>query len=158
MTTRTLQRPGSSLPLRDLLGYAGLAPFVGGLAAMALSGEPQLAELAGRAMVGYAAVIASFLGAVHWGLAAQAVATRQAARLAWGVTPALLAWLLLATPTGFALPGFALLFGLILWVDLRLLPAADDAYRRLRTRLTATAVATLLGAALLVNGAAAIGA
>ena len=97
----------------------------------------------------YAAVIASFLGAVHWGMAVQQNDRFTRARLRWGVTPALIAWVLLAvTPAGVALVGFAFLFRLILIVDRFLLPALDDTYRQMRVHLSVVVVVSLLVAAL----------
>ena len=46
------------------LGYAGLLPFFGGLA---LLWYPPMADLGISALTLYAAVILSFVGAVHWG-------------------------------------------------------------------------------------------
>ena len=49
------------------LGYAGLLPFVL-LAVATWVAEPGHRAFAGLALAGYGAVIASFLGAIHWGL------------------------------------------------------------------------------------------
>jgi hypothetical protein len=47
----------------------------------------------------YAAVILSFLGAVHWGIALWETDTERLwRRLGWGVTPSLLAWIALLLP------------------------------------------------------------
>lgn len=72
-----------------LLGYAGLIPFT------VLAGLVCLADDAWRpgcmsALRGYAACIASFLGAIHWGLAMKRAAPGSAA-FWWGVVPSLLA-------------------------------------------------------------------
>lgn len=51
-----------------LLGFAGLVPFlVFGL--WSVSADPASAGASARALVGYGAVILSFIGGVHWGLA-----------------------------------------------------------------------------------------
>lgn len=78
-----------------LLGAAGVLPFLG-LALAALSrGEPEATRLVGL-LVGYGAVILSFLGAVHWGLVLAAPqADRAALRLSLGVLPALAGWVAL---------------------------------------------------------------
>lgn len=99
------------------------------------------------ALAAYAAVIASFLGAMHWGIAATGGGVTARARLRCGVTPALLGWLLLSLPAPFALAGFALLFGSILAVDRRVLPLPDDGYARLRLHLTAIVMLSLALAA-----------
>ena len=107
--------------LAVLLGLGGLVPFLGcGAGAVALQGE--WARLSLFALIGYAACILSFLGAVHWGLAldvpllpagsplqlavVQPPAV-QRARLGLGVLPSLIAWAgLLAAFAG--LPSVAL--------------------------------------------------
>jgi hypothetical protein len=133
---------------RTWLGYAGLVPFVAGLGVILLAGRPAWEAAASDAVRHYAAVIASFLGAVHWGVAAGGDDGLRRARLRWGVTPALIAWVLLALPTAAALGGFAALFLLILVVDTRLLPVPDDDYRALRLRLSLVVVTVLLLAAM----------
>jgi hypothetical protein len=75
------------------LGYGGLVPFVAFCAGSLLGGAH--ADLSRAALFSYGAVILSFVGALHWGiaLAAPGLATRQRAALfAWSVLPALLAW------------------------------------------------------------------
>lgn len=138
---------------RRWLGYAGLIPFLAGLAAILLADRPAWETAAYDAMRHYAAVIASFLGAVHWGIAVGSNDDLRPARLRWGVTPALIAWVLLALPTPVSLAGFATLFLLILAVDSRLLPVPDDDYRALRLRLSLVVVTVLLIAAVTGAGA-----
>jgi hypothetical protein len=134
------------------LGHAGLIPFVICAALIALVSDPVWTDLAVDTLRGYAAVIASFLGAVHWGAAAAARDGLHRARLRWGVAPALIAWTLLAIPAAYAFGGFAVLFGLILIVDRYLLPVLDDAYRRLRLQLTLVVIAAMIVAAAAVPG------
>jgi len=76
-----------------LIGLAGLAPFVVGALGAWLA-EPAAAALALNAMLGYGAVILSFLGGVHWGRAlAPDLAMRPSwMQLIWSVTPALIGW------------------------------------------------------------------
>lgn len=141
------------------LGLLGLLPFfalallawlpddaaIGALAA------PRFAQLA---LAGYAAVILSFLGAVHWGLAlGQGVmpATLQRQSLSWGVVPSLLGWvaLLLLFLGVAAWLVFALLIAdlwLVRLMDGALLcsrPAPSAEYLALRTKLTAGATLAL---------------
>ncbi len=127
---------------RRWLGYAGLLPFLACLAVMIAGSETWQASASGL-LLSYAALIASFLGAVHWGVAGDGPDGRQLARLRWGVTPALVAWALLLLPQPFAFAGLTLLFVLILVVDRYLLPVLDDGYRQLRLRLSLIVVATL---------------
>ncbi|WP_431269434.1 DUF3429 domain-containing protein [Dankookia sp. P2] len=61
------------------------------------------------ALAAYGAVILSFLGAVHWGLALRAPAAEAAAmapRLGLGVVPSLVGWVALLLPP---LPGLSML-------------------------------------------------
>lgn len=128
--------------LRSSLGYAGLIPFAGCLALIVAGNDPALRTLATFALLSYAAIIVSFLGAVHWGPTLCQSALQVPARLIWGVTPAIVAWLLLLLPTADALLGMALLFALALLIDGWLLPLPDPNYRRLRIPLSLAAIAT----------------
>ena len=76
------------------LGYAGLIPFVL-LAIGSWVADPEHRLAAGFALASYGAVIASFLGAIHWGLVVRDASGQSAALLGWGVVPSLLAWLAL---------------------------------------------------------------
>ena len=134
---------------RARLGYAGLMPFLVCLATVLWTDNPAIVDLAVDALRFYAAVIASFLGAVHWGVLTKD-SDRRLARLRWGVIPALSAWVLLFLPAGLGLLGFALLFLVILMVDLRIPPLPDKSYQKLRLRLSLTVVMTLLIAALIL--------
>lgn len=149
MTTGTIDTPWRRE--RAWLGYAGLFPFVAALAALATTSDPATQALAVDVLRFYAAVIASFLGAVHWGVAVVDPAMRRA-RLRWGVTPALIAWTLLLIPTVPALVGFVALFAAVLYVDWRLLPLPDEQYRLLRAQLSTGVILILAVAAGLVGG------
>ncbi|MGY3448560.1 DUF3429 domain-containing protein [Bradyrhizobium sp. USDA 4353] len=87
---------GIPTPMR-ILGLGGLIPFVG-LAAVVIAGQEPSRLMAVHAQIAYGAVILSFLGAVHWGLAVQMPAMADWWRMAWGVTPALLGWVALLLP------------------------------------------------------------
>lgn len=77
--------------LAVLLGVAGLIPFlVCGIGA--IGAQAQTAQDMTTALVAYAAVNLSFLGAVHWGLAMAPGARFQQQRLVLGVMPALIGW------------------------------------------------------------------
>lgn len=79
------------------LGYLAVVPFVAG-AALAWWGGGETRVLAMRALVAYAAVVASFIGAIHWGFGFTQT-DPQARLFAWGVAPSIVAWLsLLVTP------------------------------------------------------------
>ena len=83
------------------LGVAGLAPFIL-LGLLALGPEVLQARRMTLLLVAYGAVILSFLGAVHWGLALaqqDVVAPHgERARFLLGVAPALIGWVALALP------------------------------------------------------------
>jgi hypothetical protein len=139
---------------RRWLGFAGLVPFAGCLAVLLVADAPRWQALAATTLQHYAAIIAAFLGAVHWGIAAIVEDDTRIARLRWGITPALISWALLILPTPAAMLGFAALFALILAVDLYLLPALDDDYRALRRPLSIAVIAVLVLAAFVSPGAA----
>ena len=86
--------------LAVVLGLGGLLPFLGcTIGIIAFPGDVPVPNLV-QAIIDYGAVILSFLGAVHWGLALEPApsvsAPGQAAldgrRLALGVLPALVGW------------------------------------------------------------------
>lgn len=134
------------------LGIAGAVPFITGAGAMWVL-PPDLQLVAAEWLRTYAAVILSFVGAVHWGFAM--LHPRLDARdrdvvWSWSVVPALVAWvgLLLSLRAGLTLSAamfvvhwtmdrqFAARFGLPPW------------YLRLRGGLTAVVVTCLIVAAL----------
>lgn len=118
------------------LGYAGLIPFLAALAGFMLSDDVRQAYFA-QQFLAYGAVILSFVGAVHWGVALGGGRLRMM-RMAFSVLPALLAWAALLLP---AAAGAWLLFagfvGLRMWEASP--PVAETLpawYRSMRTRLT----------------------
>ena len=125
------------------LGYLGLIPFVAG-GALALFGDEAASGLGLRAVIAYGAVIVSFVGAIHWGLALAGGAP--AGRLyVVSVLPSLVAWpaLLFDARTGLVLlivafVGIWLHERVSLWTTL--FPAW---FARLRTQLTSVAVIVL---------------
>ena len=135
-------------PLASLMGFGGLIPFFI-CAGAAHSGVSPWAGLALVVIGIYGAVILSFVGAVHWGLAM--AGGRRHGWYVWSVVPALYAWfpiVFLDTRTALLalVPGF-----LICWsVDRR---AADAGllpgwYMRLRHMLTLGASMALAAASL----------
>lgn len=133
------------------LGYSGLIPFLFfGVSAWV----PQEAwrDFSLHALGVYAAVILSFLGAVHWGLYL-ADREHRAARLpgpAWAVIPSVAAWGALLLPTSMALALLALMFPLVLLVDRNSLPRhrMPAHYMAMRGFLTLGATLTLIAGAL----------
>jgi uncharacterized membrane protein len=129
-----------------MLGYGGLIPFLG-LAALPWM-APIHASLWQQAQLTYAAVILSFVGALHWGFAMLApdltIRTRTAAYV-WSVVPALLAWAALLLPARIGSLVLILIFLAHYGLDRSLsramtLPAW---YLPMRWRLTAVAVLSI---------------
>ena len=106
----TGRRTTGNRRLHHSLGYAGLAPFVVCAAMVLLGHSPEIRVQALEAMMLYAAVVASFIGAVHWGAWLVEYPDTRPARLGWGVLPSLAGWALLFVPTSWALPGFIALY------------------------------------------------
>jgi hypothetical protein len=124
------------------LGYAGLLPFVVGCLLIWLVDprEEDPYRFVRFATAAYAALVASFLGGIHWGLAfARDVSDRWP--LAWGVMACLLAWLGVLMPPH---AGLAWLGGVLIAcyvVDRRAYPRLGVAdWLTLRFRLTLVAV------------------
>ena len=151
----TAGKAGPSLWARRL-GSGGLIPFVG-LAAALWAGWPADWPPASTALLGYGATIASFLGAIHWGLVMRGereASAQHVPSLLWGVVPSLLGWvaLLLGPATGL------LLIAALLWacfaVDRVLYPRFQlQAWLPMRWRLTLVAsLSCLAGAAALLLG------
>jgi hypothetical protein len=128
------------------LGYGGLLPFaVLALAVCWPGGDGQ--DFYGFVLLAYGATIASFLGAIHWGLAMRGGGPQQLAFL-WGVAPSLLAWTALLQPAPWGLLVLAVLLLLCYAVDRRLYPRYQlPGWLPMRLRLTAVACASCLAAA-----------
>jgi len=127
------------------LGIAGLLPFWG-LAVLVSIADPALSETALRAQMAYGALILSFLGGVHWGIAAVNRLNAGWLRLGWGVTPSLVAWAALFLPPAWGLCVLVSGFLTAAVIDFRIF-TADNAtvwFARLRTILSAGAVSALL--------------
>lgn len=124
--------------LARALGAGGLVPFVG-LALVLWLVPPDPAAWVALALIGYGALIVSFLGGIHWGVAmARGQATT--GHLAWGVAPSLLAWPALLMPAYAALPWLGLLLVLCYVVDRRLYAATGlGRWLTLRWRLSMVA-------------------
>jgi hypothetical protein len=102
--------------LAVLLGAAGLIPFLVCALAAISSRPPGQLNPGVLALVGYGAVILSFLGGVHWGFVldgpgeGSAPKPRMATRLLLGVVPALIGWAaLLASAIEWHTAGLAIL-------------------------------------------------
>ena len=87
MNTALAARSPDPLSIPSRLGYLGLLPFVLGAALVWIVRADVHAYVA-LALSTYAALILSFLGAIHWGLAMRQPANNTTAWV-WGVVPAL---------------------------------------------------------------------
>ena len=127
------------------LGGTGLIPFIAPVGVLWL-GAPVWRELAWAVLHGYAAVILSFVGAIHWGAALRENdAGRLWQAMGWSVVPALLAWVTLLLPHSYGVALLLLGFAAQYWMDRRAvaqgwLPAW---YGQLRRLLTAGVTACL---------------
>ncbi|MBI3155989.1 MAG: DUF3429 domain-containing protein [Burkholderiales bacterium] len=139
--------PSSSHPLPPgarLLGLAGLIPFIAGALALALLDDAARVPAA-RVLAGYAAVIVSFLGGVHWGLGFARPRAPTTIFL-WGVVPSLIAWVALLLPPAAGLVLLATMLVLCYGVDRAVYPRLGVAHW-LPLRRTLSVVAVLSCAA-----------
>jgi hypothetical protein len=136
----------SSTPsqLATRLGYAGLIPFVL-LAALLWIVQADLRPWLTIALTSYAALIATFLGGIHWGIAAQRPHHEQPFHYIWGITPSLIAWLALIMPAYAGLPLLAFLLAICYLVDLKSYAAAGwSGWLPMRLKLTAVSAGSCL--------------
>ncbi|MES2398948.1 MAG: DUF3429 domain-containing protein [Pseudomonadota bacterium] len=143
MNASTTPDPSASA---KLLGYGGLIPFVL-LAFGAWFAPADWHPYIGFALLGYGATIASFLGAIHWGLAMrdEAAQSRQSLLvLGWGVVPSLIAWIALMVGLVAGSANALFVIAALLWVcfavDRRVYPHFNvQAWLPLRFALTLVA-------------------
>mgnify|MGYP000157996259 FL=1 len=135
-----------------LLGFGGVIPFLVLFLALLLGFEPgfMTSERITLWLLAYAAVIISFLGAVHWGVALtlddKQFEKESGKYFVYGILPALLAWFALLLPHNISLFVMAALVMLAYGVDAMLLfKRLKCDYSILRLYLT-TAVSLLLAA------------
>jgi hypothetical protein len=121
------------------LGHAGLLPFLLGALLVWVGLAPELHAFVTGAMSAYAALIVSFLGGIHWGLAFRLTAP-PASLFVWGVVPSLVAWVAVLMPphAGLVLHGVMLVACYL--VDRRVYPVQAAAHwLTLRFRLSSVA-------------------
>ncbi len=141
-------------PMALKLGYGGLLPFVLGAALIWIVRADAHAYVT-ESLSAYTAVILSFLGGIHWGLAmsldrdsgaapgAPSSAPKQAAPTSmyvWGVLPSLVAWVAVIMPAyaGLVIQGLGLVICYL--VDRKVYPRCGArAWLTLRFRLTVVA-------------------
>ena len=130
------------------MGYGGLIPFVVLALAMWFA-DPAYRIFSSLALLSYGAVIASFLGAIHWGMAMRHAPAQSFAILGWGLAPSLLAWVALMMQPSIGL----LLIAGVLWacfaVDRVMYPRSGaQAWLPMRLALTIVAGASCVAGAL----------
>jgi hypothetical protein len=130
-------------PLAQILGFAGLVPFVT-LAGLIFLVNPQIKSHLIFSLVAYGATIVSFLGAIHWGLTMRE-ASPNSLQLFWGVVPSLVGWLSLTLAAEFGLCVLAVMLWICLLVDYKIYPQFG-LHEWLRMRLILTIVASLSSA------------
>jgi hypothetical protein len=149
-STHTEAAPAAHAPdiLATRLGYAGLMPFIG-LALLAWVVHAELVDFVATALALYGALIASFLGGIHWALAARVSPAQRRLHYLWGVSPSLLAWVAALMPPYAGLPLLALILVICYLVDRKTYPDAQwSAWLPMRLRLTVVAaLSCLIGAA-----------
>lgn len=135
------------------LGVAGVAPFVLFAAAERFKlGPPPAAAI--RYLVGYGAIILSFMGGAQWGLTTGGPNDRGFRGYGVSVLPALIGWACLFAPPRWALFGLAAAFGLLLAYDRWTVRGgmAPIWYGRLRLYLTLAVTTCLAAGALSAPG------
>ncbi len=113
------------------LGRAGLIPFVLLALMVWLLADNDLQPFVATALAGYAAIIASFLGGIHWGAAwvhSEAGSSHrddhQVPALWWGICASVLAWPGALMPADAGLIWLGLLLVACYLVDRKLYPSA----------------------------------
>lgn len=134
------------------LGYAGLTPFLL-LALLSWTAPDGYRGDILRALQAYAAVIASFVGALHWGRVmnesdVSPLKPSLTFSLSWGVFPSLFAWLSLLLNQSLGLLMLVLLLATCYLVDRTIYPRMNlSHWLALRFNLTFVAVLScILGA------------
>lgn len=131
-----------------ILGYGGLIPFVG-LAGLHLAGLSLGTWSAAGGLLAYGAVILSFVGALHWGVAMLAPKIDRKRRTqcyVWSVVPALIGFLALGIQSNISFSLLIVGFALAYWQDADLANKIElpGWYPKLRARLSVIACACLL--------------
>jgi hypothetical protein len=145
-TSRTMN-PTTEKTIHQL-GYGGLVPFVL-LTALIWLVKADLTPFLALSLSAYGALIASFLGGIHWGVGFKAGGEVPRFHFVWGVLPSLFAWVALMMPPYAGLPLLGLLLVACYVVDKRTYPAVGlGPWLPMRLRLTVVAtLSCVLGAA-----------
>ena len=139
--------PAALTPTAWRLGGSALLPFLLGALLVWLVRDDAHPYVA-LALSTYAAVVLSFLGGIHWGLALRTLPA-PTALLVWGVVPSLVAWVAMMMPPSAGLVVLGAMLLACYAVDRRVYPAQGAAHwLTLRFRLSAVAsLCCFIGAA-----------
>jgi hypothetical protein len=132
-----------------MLGYGGLIPFV--LLTIGLWTEPSDPSFWTLALVSYGAVILSFVGAIHWGIAMMSheLGPRMVnRRFMWSVVPSLMGWSATLLPPHLGAWLLVMGFALHYWQDhlLQTIMTLPRWYLPMRSRLSVVACLSLIAA------------
>ena len=131
-----------------ILGLAGVLPFVVfGLLAITLGGGSVTPKLADTLLIGYGAVILSFIAGVRWGLALTVPnESDQALQLTVSTVPSIIAWAACFMPFAYGLPLLAFTHAAIAVWDIRAMHNGRGPvwYAKLRMILASLAVGILV--------------
>ena len=137
--------------LANILGYAGLIPFIvfSVLSVVDFKSviDPHLY------LTTYAAIILSFMGAIHWGVAMVSEDTLSARQLGISVIPPLLGWIALLLPTVYGYSLLIISFSLLCMLDkhYHMQKAFPAWYYPMRVILTSIVVLCLILAAISIG-------
>tara|TARA_B110000438_G_scaffold255693_1_gene262669 strand:- start:739 stop:1197 length:459 start_codon:yes stop_codon:yes gene_type:complete len=128
-----------------LFGLAGLIPFWS-LSFIIIFTKDPINSYALRALIAYGAIIISFLGGIHWGIAVQSIEKATWSRMGWGVILSLLGWCAIFIPYLYALALLITTMFVALVIDLKLVDNDNKRtwYRTLRIILSLGAITALL--------------
>ena len=132
----------------SLLGWAGVLPFAG-LSTILLLDWPGSKGTFEPMLIAYGAIILSFMGGIHWGIAMARAAGKDIPIQSWhlvlSVLPALIGWTATFFDTVYALAVLAVGFVALLIVDMNWASGncAPVWYGKLRLQLTSTVLLCL---------------
>ena len=147
LTGRIITLSGNE-KIAKILGYAGLIPFI----IFSIGSWIEIPYLYNTiyVLITYAAIILSFMGAIHWGMAMSKTDNKQNKYFITSVIPALAAWFSLLIPEFFSL--IVLLIGFILLISYDLAVEKPQGfpnwYIPMRIKLTFVVLLSLVSALL----------
>lgn len=136
----------TSVFIPRLLGYSGLIPFI---ISSALIWIPQYHQTAFESLSIYSAIIVTFIGGVHWGIAVQltqqAIPSRVNSQFIFSVIPSLIAWVAIVFIQSYTLIILAISFVLFRLIEkLHYIQHLPAWYSQLRNHLTLVATLSII--------------